>query len=83
MTRSCGRGLTGKASQDLRGPLDLLEHLPPNQNLPVLQLSPTPLILTGGYPRPPFSEGNQLRALVNKSPGYNGCVPIQIPWIAF
>ena len=23
------------------------------------------LTLTGGYPRPPFSEGNQLRALVN------------------
>ena len=45
MTRSCGRGLTGKASQDSRAPLDLLEHLPPNQNLSVLQLSQTPLIL--------------------------------------
>ena len=30
----------------------------------ILQLSPTPLTLTGGYLWPPFSEGNQLRALV-------------------
>ena len=36
MTRSCGRDLTGKANQDLRDPLDLLEHLPQNQNLSVL-----------------------------------------------
>ena len=49
----------------------------------ILQLSPTPLTLTGGYPRPPFSEGHQLKALVNKSPGHNRCVPIQIPQIAF
>ena len=28
MTRLCGRGLMGKADQDSRGPLDLLEHLP-------------------------------------------------------
>ena len=48
----------------------------------ILRLSPTPLTLTWGYPRSPFSEGNQLRALVNKSPGYNRCVPIQIPRIA-
>ena len=33
MTRSCGRDLMSKADQDLRDPLDLLEHLPPNQNL--------------------------------------------------
>ena len=31
----------------------------------ILRFSPTPLTLTGGYPRPPFSEGNQLRALAN------------------
>ena len=31
----------------------------------ILRLSPTPLTLTGGYPQPPFSEGNQLRALAN------------------
>ena len=40
----------------------------------ILQLSPTPLTLTGGYPRPPFSEGNQLKALVNKPPGHNRSV---------
>ena len=33
MTRSCGGDLTGKVDQDLRDSLDLLEHLPPNQNL--------------------------------------------------
>ena len=37
----------------------------------ILRLSPTPLTLTGGYPRPPFSEGSQLRALVNKPPAHN------------
>ena len=36
MTRSCGRDLTSKVDQDLRDPLDLLEHLPLNQNLSVL-----------------------------------------------
>ena len=36
MTRSCGRDLMSKAYQDSRDPLDLLEHLPPNQNLSVL-----------------------------------------------
>ena len=37
MTRSCGRVLVGKASQNLRGaPLGLPEHLPQNQNLSVL-----------------------------------------------
>ena len=32
------RDLTSKADQDSRDPLDLLEHLPPNQNLSVLLL---------------------------------------------
>ena len=36
MTRSCAGGLTSKADQDSRDPLDLLEHLPQNQNLSVL-----------------------------------------------
>ena len=36
MTRSCGRDLMGKADQDSGDPLDLLEHLPQNQNLSVL-----------------------------------------------
>ena len=36
MTKSRGRALTAMVSQDSRGPLDLLEHLPQNQNLSVL-----------------------------------------------
>ena len=36
MTSSCGRDLTNEADQDSRDPLDLLEHLPQNQNLSVL-----------------------------------------------
>ena len=36
MTMSRGRGLMGKANQDLKDPLDLLEHLPQNQNLSFL-----------------------------------------------
>ena len=35
----------------------------------ILCFSPTLLTFTGGYPQPPFSEENQLRALVTKSPG--------------
>ena len=35
------------------------------------------------YPRPPFSERNQLRALVSKSPGHNRSISIQTPWMAF
>ena len=45
----------------------------------ILCLSPTLLTLTGGYPRPPFSEENQLRALVNKSPGHERSISIQTP----
>ena len=48
----------------------------------ILRLSPTPLILTGGYPWPPFSEGNQLRTLVNKPPGHNKSVSIQTTQMA-
>ena len=36
MSRSCRRDLTGKVDQDSRDPLELLKHLPPNQNLSVL-----------------------------------------------
>ena len=49
----------------------------------ILCLSPTLLSLTGGYPRPPFSGKNQLRALVNKSPGHDRSVSIQTPLLAF
>ena len=36
LTRSCGRAMTSKADHGSRGLLNLLEHLPQNQNLSVL-----------------------------------------------
>ena len=48
----------------------------------ILCFSPTLLTLAGGYPRPPFSEENQLRALINKSPGHERSISIQIPLIS-
>ena len=39
--------------------------------------------INGGYPRPPFSEENQLKTLVNKSPGHNSSVSIQTPLMTF
>ena len=50
--------------------------------LTILCLSPTLLTLTGGYPQPTFSGENQLRALVNKSPGHNRNVSIPTPLMA-
>ena len=84
MTRSCGGDLTSKADQDLRdspGPARASTPKPKSVCLlfTVLCLSPTLLTLTGGYPRPPFSEENQLRALVNKSPGHERSISIQTP----
>ena len=84
MTRSCGRDLMSKADQDSRDPLDLLDHLPPKPEsvlLTILCLSPTLLTLTGGYPRPPFSGKNQLRALVDKSLGHERNISIQTPYV--
>ena len=50
----------------------------------ILYFSPTLLTLTGGYARPPFSEENQLRALVNKSLGHErNIILIQTPLLAF
>ena len=49
----------------------------------ILCLSPTLLTLTGGYPQPPFSEENQLRALVNKSSGLERSISILTPLLAF
>ena len=49
----------------------------------ILCLSPTLLTLTGGYPRPPFSEENQLRALVNKSPVLERSISILTSLLAF
>ena len=79
------RDLVGKVYQGSRDPLDLLEHLPPKPEsvcLTILCLPPTPLIPVRGYPRLPFSEENQLRALVNKSPRHNRSVSIQTPLMA-
>ena len=47
------RDLTGKADQDPRDPLDLLEHVPQNQNLSILlsyAFRQTLLILMGSVP---------------------------------
>ena len=49
----------------------------------ILCLSPTLLTLTGGYPQPPFSGKNQLRALVNKSPGHEENISILTSLLAF
>ena len=49
----------------------------------ILCLSPTLLTLTGGSPRPPFSEENQLKALVNKSPGLERSILILTPLLLF
>ena len=87
MTRPCGGDLTGKEDQDLRDSMDLLKHLPRNQSVcllfTILYFSPTLLTLTGGYARPPFSEENQLRALINKSPGLKRSISILTPLLAF
>ena len=67
MTRSCGGELIGKADQNLGdspGPARASTPKPKSICLlfTILCFSPTPLTLTGGYPQPPFSEENQLRA---------------------
>ena len=75
----------GKADQDSRDPLDLLKHLPQNQNSSVLlfyAIHQTLLTLTGGYPRPPFSEENKLGALANKSPEHEKSVSTQASLLA-
>ena len=84
MTRSCGRELLSKASE-LKGlprPSRASTPKPESVCFTILQLSPTPLTLMGGYPRSPFSEGNQLKALVIKPPGNNRSVSIQTPQTA-
>ena len=64
--RQGGSGLKG-----LPGPARALTPKPKSVCLlfTILCLSPTLLTLTGGYLRPPSSEENQLRLLINKSPG--------------
>ena len=83
-THDMRRDLTGKADQDSRG-LARASTLKPKSVcllLTILCLSPTLLALTGGYPQPPFSGENQLRALVDKPPGHERNISIQTPLLA-
>ena len=75
----------GQGGSGLEGPPGSAQASTPKPEsvyLTVLCFSPTLLTLTGGYPRPPFSGENQLRALVNKSPGHNRNVSIPTPLMA-
>ena len=81
--RSCGRDLTGKVGSGLKGPPESARASTPKPKsvcLTILCLSPTLLTLTGGYPWPPFSGKNKLRALVN---GHERNISIQTPLMAF
>ena len=84
MTRSCGRGLTGKVSQGSRGPWICLSIYPKTRICLFYYFTTftNSSDIKGGYPQPPFSEGNKLRALVNKPPGHNKSVSIQTPQMA-
>ena len=80
------RTMTGKGGSWLKGPHEFARASTPKPEsvcLTILCLSQTLLTLTGGYPRPPFSEKNQLRALVNKSPEHKRNVSILTPLLAF
>ena len=81
MTRSYGRDLISKASglERLPRPAGASTPKPESVCLTILCLSPTLLTLTGGYPQPPFSGENQLRALANKSPGHERNISNQTP----
>ena len=84
--RSCGENLTGTSGLGLEGfPGSAWASTPKPESvcLTILCLSPTLLTLTGGYPRATFSGKNQLRALVNKSPGHDRSVSIKTPLMAF
>ena len=83
MTRSCRRVLISKASglDTPSGPARASTPKPESVCLAILCLSPILLTLTGGYPQPPFSGKNQLRALVDKSPGHEKSV--SNPLLAF
>ena len=86
MTKVMRERLDGQRQVRTRGtpgPAQASTRKPESVCLTILCLSPTTLTLTGGCPRPPFSEGNQLRALVNKSPGHDKSVSIQTSLIIF
>ena len=84
MTRACGRELLSKAS-GLNGLPRLSRASTPKPEsvcFTISWLSPTPLTLTGGYPRPPFSRESQLRAIANKSPGHEKNISNQTPSVS-
>ena len=84
MTRSCGRELLSKASglKGLPRPARASTSKPESVCLTILCLSPTLLTLTEGYPRPPFSGENHLRAIANKSPGHERNISNQTPSVS-
>ena len=69
----------GSGLEGIPGPARASTLKPESACLTILCLSPTLLTLTGGYPRPPFSGKNQLRALVDKSLGHERNISIQTP----
>ena len=78
------KSLTGQGGSGIKGSSAQASTPKPESVCFIIScLSPTPLTLMGGCPRPHFSEENQLRALVNTSPGHNKSVSIQTPLIAF
>ena len=86
--RSCGEDLTGKGRTGLEGfPGPARASTPKLKSVCLLFitlcLSPTLLTFTGGYPRPPFSEENQVRALVNKPPGLERSIFTLTPLLLF
>ena len=84
LTRSCRRELLSKGSglEGLPRPARASTPKPESVCFTISWLSPTPLTLTGGYPRPPFSGENQLRALANKSPGHERNISNQTPSVS-
>ena len=86
--RSCGEDLTGKGGTGLEGFPGFARASTPKLKsvcllFIILCLSPTLLTFTGGYPQPPFSEENQLRALVNKFPGLERSIFTLTPLLLF
>ena len=72
-----GKGRSG--FEGLPGPAQASTPKSESVCFTILCLSPTLLTLTGGYPLPPFSGENQLRALANKSLGHERSISIQTP----
>ena len=87
MTSSYGRDLTGKADQDSRDSLNLLEHLPQTKICLSTVYYVMPFTnssdINRGLSLTTFLGENQLRALVDKSAGPERSISIQTPLLAF